>query len=439
MNFGLRELADRLLQELGTGFFNDRGSPILSVSGGVDSMVLLHLASILLEKNLWENPPLVFHLNHNLREEASGDMEMVREESERLGLPFVSESKDVQKIARRLCGNLEATGRLLRYRSLADLQTEDRGFAMTAHHADDFVENVILRLIRGGDEKSLKGISREVQLHRILVRRPLLQIRKTNLYRLAKEEKIPYREDLSNQDPVFLRNRIRSRVLPELYASGLHPERLVKSFDPVRDLSIPRPVDYRISAPSFISIDRSLFEGATRWDWKRLLDRAASRYGLPPLAGSVFLEILKRAGIEREQGFAFSYETKAYRIWTITGSPVYFIPANSPLNHTPVFQDLPDGWTLLEYNQQSRRVQLGPNERPGVFEDGLVTLTRKSGGGTGSRKLKEFFREQKLPPEVRRNIPLVISSDGIVRRVYLSMFDGRSDFIAPAEGLDIEG
>jgi tRNA(Ile)-lysidine synthase len=205
-------LAQRKLLARGQGL-------LVAVSGGVDSMVLLHVLHRLGEQHRWKI--VVAHFNHQLRGRASdADEKLVRTTAAKLGLKFVSDCAPVKTIARHEKESIEMAARRLRHDFLAHTATKNkcRDIAL-AHHADDQVELFFLRLLRGAGSEGLAGMkwsnpspaNKSIQLVR-----PLLDLPKSKLARFARVAKIPFREDATNRSPDFLRNRIRHRLLPLL-------------------------------------------------------------------------------------------------------------------------------------------------------------------------------------------------------------------------------
>lgn len=186
---------------------------VVAVSGGSDSIVLLHTLAKLRGDLGCEL--VVAHLDHGLRASSADDARFVAAAAAGLGLPIVCESHDVAALAAARRRGIEEAARDLRREFLSRIAAET-GAARIAlgHTADDQAETVLFRLARGAGWNGLCGMA-PVRGRYI---RPLLFSRRDEVRRFAAETGIAWREDATNVDVRFARNRIRERVLPELTA-----------------------------------------------------------------------------------------------------------------------------------------------------------------------------------------------------------------------------
>ena len=199
--------------------FREGESILVAVSGGLDSMVLLHLLARLAPVHRWRLA--VAHFNHQLRGRSSkGDERLVKRTAEQLGLPFAVGRADVRALAVARGESLEMGARELRHKFFvqAALRKKIRVIAL-AHHADDQVELFFLRLLRGAGVEGLAGMkwhNPSPKNARISLARPLLAESKAALRAWAAREKIDFREDATNAQLDIRRNRIRHELLPLL-------------------------------------------------------------------------------------------------------------------------------------------------------------------------------------------------------------------------------
>jgi len=194
-----------------------RGERVLvAVSGGADSVALLcalHELAPLLEISL-----AVAHLNHCIRgKDSDADAEFVRKLAKRLNISFTGKRINVPEMAKRTGLSMEMAAREARYSFF--LETARRlkaGVIATAHTANDQAETVLLKLARGAGMRGLAGIPREIFHSGIRVVRPLLDVSRKEIERFLKDRKQIWRQDHTNLDPAYLRNRVRHEVLPFL-------------------------------------------------------------------------------------------------------------------------------------------------------------------------------------------------------------------------------
>jgi tRNA(Ile)-lysidine synthase len=205
-----------------------RGQKILvAVSGGLDSMVLLHALKKLSAKHKWKIT--VAHFNHQLRGRASdADEKLVRKTAAEMQLPVVVENADVKQFAAQSKLSIEMAARKLRHEFFARAaQRKKIKTIALAHHADDQVELFFLRVLRGAGGEGLAGMkwqSPSPADKRISIVRPLLDFSKAELAESERGNKIRFRDDATNFSGDFLRNRIRNELLPLLrknYQPGL--------------------------------------------------------------------------------------------------------------------------------------------------------------------------------------------------------------------------
>ena len=191
---------------------------VVAVSGGPDSVALLHALCAIQSDIL-----TVAHINHQLRgNDSDKDEAFVRELSARLGTVCRVKVADVAEKA--IGANLEATAREVRYEFLEEVACEaGAGWIATGHTADDQAETVLHRLIRGTGLQGLRGIQpvRRTQSGRFAIVRPMLAVTRLDVVEYLASLNQSFREDYSNADPRFTRNRLRHELLP-----------LLKTFNP---------------------------------------------------------------------------------------------------------------------------------------------------------------------------------------------------------------
>lgn len=186
---------------------------VAAVSGGPDSMALLHVLARI-------TPPLGITLHahgvdHGLRAEAAGELDVAEAFATRLGVPFARTRVSVAR-----GGNLQARARTARFEALAAAaRAVGARTIATAHHSDDRAETVLIRLMRGSGPRGLAVLPPRAPLgaHDDLeLVRPFLRARRAAVLAHVERHAIPFATDASNADPRFLRVRVRRELMPLL-------------------------------------------------------------------------------------------------------------------------------------------------------------------------------------------------------------------------------
>ncbi|MFA5620018.1 MAG: tRNA lysidine(34) synthetase TilS [Weeksellaceae bacterium] len=187
---------------------------LAAVSGGVDSMVLCHL---LLKSGVNFS---VVHCNFGLRAEASDeDEKFVKKFCQKHQIQFFSKNLNVEKFMKTGNYSVQMAARILRYEWFDELmQKESFQKLLTAHHLDDAIETFLINLSRGTGIKGLSGIQAETEK----IYRPLLPFSKEQILKYARENQIEWREDATNAEKHYVRNKIRHEIIPVL--KEIHPE-----------------------------------------------------------------------------------------------------------------------------------------------------------------------------------------------------------------------
>lgn len=266
----------------------------VAVSGGVDSMVLLHLLQQLSGAQGWRL--LAVHFNHQLRgRESDADERLVKGQAAELGIPCVCGGGDVRARARERSISIEMAARELRQAFLTETCRRRRIPVLAlAHHADDRIETFFLRLFRGAGGEGLAGL----RWHSLPASgaspcrvRPLLDVHKLELRRFAREQGVTFREDRTNRDAAVPRNRIRRELLPFL-----------RQFAPQIDETLPRALEIVTAEADFAEsaavrwlgqARRSAFARLPLAVQRRVIQRQLLELGVTP--DFALIELLRRS------------------------------------------------------------------------------------------------------------------------------------------------
>lgn len=212
---GQELIADHVLQP-------DDGA-VVGVSGGADSMALLHLLVGLNQTLGWNLQLHVAHLNHRIRPlDAEKDAAFVQAAADSLSLPCTIDERDVPALSEKEGASAEEIGRRERYAFFERVCLQS-GFRIitVGHHADDNAETILHRILRGTGLRGLAGIPRDRALHpgsNLRLIRPLLQRTRAELREYLSNAGIAFREDHTNVTNEPMRNRIRNLILPAVEA-----------------------------------------------------------------------------------------------------------------------------------------------------------------------------------------------------------------------------
>ncbi len=400
---------ERMLQE---------GQPVwVAVSGGIDSMVLLQMLREL------GHPCSVAHVDHALRgAESDADRIFVEDHCREHGLPFRTLKADVQGHADKNGLSIQLAAREMRYAWLAELWRELPMPIAMGHHADDAVESLFINLLRG---TGVHGWSAIRPVSGIYVR-PLLCTGREHIKRFAAEHRVHFREDASNADPKYLRNRIRHELMPLLEEMRPGALRTIsRSVGLLRELeeagqrmSIDALAGIAPSADGSIHVPFARVEDSPIPDL--VLHRMLRNLGFHPAT----LDRIRDAIAERRTGAVFSagvwqacVDRQALIIRRVPADlPVYFIDPGAPQDAVGPFR-----WDLLEddlpvppfvANEAILDVDLlsFPLElRPWRTGDRIRPL-----GMNGSKLVSDILIDAKVPMGRKAEVYVLVSDGTIV-------------------------
>ncbi len=190
---------------------------LLAVSGGVDSIVLSDAMALLSAKHNYKIS--IAHYNHNLRgTDSDSDEKFVKQFAEKYNTKIYTANGKVRAYSEKNALSIEHAARILRYKFFERTSRNiDADFVATAHTADDSAETLLLNLLRGTGLTGLAGIPKiRTFVKNVRLIRPLLELRKEDLIAYAKERRLVWKEDKSNQLLDYTRNKVRLSLIPML-------------------------------------------------------------------------------------------------------------------------------------------------------------------------------------------------------------------------------
>ncbi len=408
---------------------------LIAYSGGADSTALLE--ALLRLRESYSLRLALAHFNHLLRRTAADDEEFAAEQARRRGLPFFLGREDIQAFASAEGLNLEEAARERRYEFLK--KTAARAGAnriATGHTLNDQAETVILRVLRGTGPAGLGGISPSVAG---LIIRPLLEVERHELDAWLRAEGVAWREDESNRDRRFLRNRVRLDLIPFLK----------KDFEPAIVRQLGRLADICREEEDFLRgwDERERAGKASSAGEGASLD-AAELARLPVAAGRRLVRDFLRQAKGNLRRLSFS-DIEAVRCLgehkehSLPGGPVLRcdggrirVAEKREPGAPPAYHYIWNGRGTLRVDESGEgfRTEAFPKAAAGslthddervAYLDAdkiqlpLVVRPRKEGdryqpmGAPGRKKLKEIMRARGVPLEDRDRLPVFLSEGKI--------------------------
>ncbi len=183
---------------------------VVAVSGGIDSMALLHL--LVRVKKVLDIKIICAHVNHNVRKESEEELEFVKNYCLKNNVIF--ESLIIENYSD---DNFHNEARNIRYDFFNNLVKLYRAkYLFTAHHADDLMETILMRIARGSTLRGYAGFKREVKKDGYYLVRPLIYLDKEEITKYVKSKRVKYVQDVSNFSDKYTRNRYRQNIIPAL-------------------------------------------------------------------------------------------------------------------------------------------------------------------------------------------------------------------------------
>lgn len=188
----------------------EKDTVVVGVSGGPDSMALLGLLLSVRKEIPFQM--VCAHVNHNKRKESEEEKIFVEDFCKKNKIFF-----EYYKITSYKEDNFHNEARMIRYHFFEEIiQKYHASYLMTAHHGDDLMETILMRMVRGSTLKGYSGFEKVIERSSYKIVRPLITTTKEELETYVMEHKIPYGIDASNKEDVYTRNRFRKYILPRL-------------------------------------------------------------------------------------------------------------------------------------------------------------------------------------------------------------------------------
>ncbi|MCM8709557.1 tRNA lysidine(34) synthetase TilS [Clostridium sp. SYSU_GA19001] len=432
-------MIDKVLNTINQyNMFEKNDKVIVAVSGGPDSVCLLHLLYTL--KGDFNLTLYAAHVNHCLRgEEADKDEEYVEEFCRKLGIECFVKRVDIKKLSKERGLSSESTGREARYEFFEELYKKLRADKIAlAHNFNDKAETVLMRIIRGTGMEGLSGI--KAVRSNIFVR-PLINIKRESIEKYCRDNKLEPRIDKTNLENIYTRNKVRLELIP--YIEKNFNSDIINSLNRLADT---------------MALDNDYLEATCKEKYRNYCEKKGGKVIIYKEAfkeHEAVLSRLLRFAIREVKGNLYNIEkVHIYDLINLQKSgtgkkitlPGDLVGFNNYENIelsiaevNKVYKEKKEYTIQIEeknyieaLNLEVQLRLLNKDEKPDFKEKtyikyfdfdkikGRITLrTRKNGdrfiplGMKGSKKLKDLFMDLKIPQEERDYIPLICFGDDI--------------------------
>lgn len=391
-------------------------------SGGSDSMALLHYLAKNQEK--FDIEVVAIHVDHQIRENSYIDADFVKEKAKELGIRFYKFRVDAPKIAREKKISLETAARDARYgvfKSLIKKGLIDK--IALAHHMLDQAETILMHIFRGSGVAGAKGMS--AISDKIYVR-PFLNTTKEDIYQYLDENHLDYCEDETNEDTSYSRNYVRNVIIKDILARWPNAVQAIANLgEAIKDDD--EFINKQIYAEAIITEDKVariptsyfLYDNALV---SRIIFKAVKSIGINQDIEKRHIDAIKKLALSVDNGKRMylpfeAIAVKEYDYLTIYNRHEDKVEFEAPFKCGEF--DLPNGSKLVvkrvkDFNIEEGQILLDyrkvPKDSVWRFrQDG--DMFTKFGGGT--KKLKSFLIDKKIPLRLRDSLPVLASENEV--------------------------
>lgn len=386
---------------------------VLGLSGGLDSMVLLELCHQLTQSSAIKLKAVYIH--HGLSANADQWAAFCQQQCLKCNVPF-----EVQKVQLNPAANIEAQARAARYSALAAFVTTPQTALLTAHHADDQLETLLLALKRGAGPAGLSGIAALQPFAAGWLLRPLLEFSREQLDAFAKQQQLTWIEDESNNDSRFDRNFLRAEVIPLLQQRWpAFRQNALRSVAHIQQQQIFAEKQLDQLLPTVMDGAELDLKQLTERDFstqKLLVRRWLALTGLNPSTdwlGRFFSELIGAKADAQPL-----LELDGYQIRRFANKAYITQVAEAP--QPGVLLELKPGQqsnTLVGQfilNVENKGTALLLTDDPVYLVFGLFSLPFKPAGERQSKELKQWLKLWAIPPWQRLHLPVLVQNNQVV-------------------------
>ena len=401
----------------------------LGLSGGVDSIALFHLLVTKYKESYKEL--VAFHINHGLREESYEEAEFVENFVKNYNVKFYKKELNMKDLVRDSHTSEEMLARKLRYEAFEEMSLLEGGVKLiTAHHKNDQIENILMRLLSGRSMDYNLMIEEQTTIGMLEVYRPLLNILKIDLEQYANKNNLKYYVDSTNFDTDYTRNNIRHNIVPLLndvnaasfdnlinfssYYQNINTELKNKVLEAKNDYII-----YEEDGKVELNKEK-LLKNTKEEVYFLLRDILANNFGVFDVKQRALFKIIDDLK-NRNNNKSYDLKNNLKIISEYNSIYIHKIEKKCYNDKIELIIDEVDINKVYTFHQSNFLITTTNNSSEVGFnkEDLPLTVTTKRDGdriqrGKVSKKLSRLFIDEKIPKELRDKLPVIRNKDGIL-------------------------
>ena len=401
----------------------------LGLSGGVDSISLFHLLVTEYKESYKEL--VAFHINHGLREQSYEEAEFVENFVKNYNVKFYKKELNMKDLVRDSHTSEEMLARKLRYEAFEEMSSLEGGVKLiTAHHKNDQVENILMRLLSGRSMDYNLMIEEKTTIGSLEVYRPLLNVLKADLEQYADKNYLKYYVDSTNFDTDYTRNNIRHNIVPLLndvnaasfdnlinfssYYQNINTELKNKVLE-VKD-------DYVISIEEDkVELDKEKLLKNTKEEIYFLLrDILVNNFGIFDVKQRALFTIIEDLK-SKNNNKSYDLKNNFKIISEYNSIYIHKIEKKCYNDKIELIIDEVDINKVYTFHQSNFLITTTNNSSEVGFNKGdlpLIVTTKRDGDrvqrGKVSKKLSRLFIDEKIPKELRDKLPVIRNKDGVL-------------------------
>lgn len=393
----------------------ERSEVVLALSGGLDSMVLLHL--LVAARKLCSFQLSAVYINHGISDSAAQWGEFCQQQCKVADVAFT-------QVTVQLCGqaNLENNARQARYAALQQFITSPKHVLVTAHHADDQIESLLLALKRGAGPAGLAGIAKARAFSQGKIERPLLPFSRAQLADYAAQYQLTWVEDDSNTDTAFDRNFIRHTITPVLKARWPHflsaAQRSIQHLANLQDLADYYTAQLYPDCVQEGKLNLKVLQQQPSLQQDLLLRHWLKVYGLNPSTQwlqTLFQDVINARHDASPVLMLAGYQIRRFdqHLYILNEQESDFLTDTLSWHGESVLS-LPENIGALLFLNHAQAEAIPIRHCQLNVEFGKLSLPFKPASSHVHKPLKQWFKLWRVPPWQRGRIPLLVHNNQLI-------------------------